>query len=59
MNFEIDKEIDRASDQAKKDPEIPLTELYNNIYIHPYPNFMVRGCDPSMRVISNWFSSPV
>ena len=57
MNFEIDKEIDRAAEQAKKDSEVSLSELYN-IYIHPYPNFLVRGCNTSMRVISNWVSSP-
>ena len=56
VDIEIDKEIDRAADQAKKDSEIPLSELYN--YIHPDPDFMVRGCDPSIRVISNWVTSP-
>lgn len=58
MDIEIDKEIDRAADQAKKDSEIPLSELYNKIYIHSDPNFMVRGYNPSMKVISNWVSSP-
>ena len=58
MDVEIDKEIDRAAEQAKKDSEIPLSELYNNIYIHPDPDYMVRGCDPSIRVISHWVTSP-
>uniref|UniRef100_K1Q4Q8 pyruvate dehydrogenase (acetyl-transferring) n=1 Tax=Magallana gigas TaxID=29159 RepID=K1Q4Q8_MAGGI len=49
VDIEVDKEIDKAADQAKKDPEIPLGELYNNIYIHPDPDYTVRGCDPSIR----------
>ncbi|XP_065928260.1 pyruvate dehydrogenase E1 component subunit alpha, mitochondrial isoform X1 [Magallana gigas] len=53
VDIEVDKEIDKAADQAKKDPEIPLGELYNNIYIHPDPDYTVRGCDPSIRVISH------
>ncbi|XP_061197225.1 pyruvate dehydrogenase E1 component subunit alpha, mitochondrial-like isoform X2 [Saccostrea echinata] len=52
IDQEIKKEIDKAAEQAKNDPEIPLEELYNNVYIKPEPDFMVRGCDPSIRVVS-------
>lgn len=46
------KEIEKAAEKAKSDPEIALDELYNNVYISPDSTFTVRGCDPGVRVAS-------
>ena len=42
---EVRKETDVAVQQAKTDPEPPLSELTSDIYSQPLPGFSVRKCD--------------
>ena len=42
---EARKEVDEAAQKAKVDPELPLSELYTNIYSQNPENFEIRGCD--------------
>ncbi|KAL8591281.1 Pyruvate dehydrogenase E1 component subunit alpha, somatic form, mitochondrial [Nucella lapillus] len=48
IDGDIRRQVEAAAEKAKMDPELPLEELYNNIYIEPPPHFKVRGCDPSI-----------
>jgi hypothetical protein len=48
----VKKEIEKAAEKAKSDPEIALDEMYNNIYINPDSAFTVRGCDSGIRATS-------
>ena len=43
IDQEIRKEIDEAVAKARADAELPLEELYNNIYSQPTPGVDVRG----------------
>ncbi|XP_048771209.2 pyruvate dehydrogenase E1 component subunit alpha, mitochondrial-like [Ostrea edulis] len=52
VDQDVKKEIEKAAEKAKSDPEIALDELYNNVYISPDSTFTVRGCDPGVRVAS-------
>jgi len=45
IEVEVRKDVEAAVKRARTDPEVPLTELYNNIYRNPPQNYMVRGCD--------------
>ncbi len=46
MEGEVRKEIEVCIQQAKNDPEIPLSELATDIYSQIPPNAMeVRGAD--------------
>lgn len=45
MDIEVRKEIDEVVKIAKTDAEIPIQEMYNNIYSQVPENFEVRGCD--------------
>jgi len=45
MDMDVRKEIDEAVKIAKTDAEIPVEEMYNNIYSQIPENFEVRGCD--------------
>lgn len=40
--------VDKAAEKAKTDPELPLEELYTNIYVQPPSDMKVRGCDPTI-----------
>lgn len=37
--------VDEAANKAKSDPELPLQELYNAIFVDPPADMTVRGCD--------------
>ena len=45
MEKEVRKEADVAVQQAKTDPEPPLSELTSDVYSQPLPGFSVRKCD--------------
>jgi len=45
MDIAVRREIDEAVKIAKSDPEIPVQEMYNNIYSVVPDNYEVRGCD--------------
>lgn len=45
IDKEIKEEVKEAVSKAKSDSELPLDELYNDIYVNPEPNFTVRGTD--------------
>ena len=40
--------VDEAANKAKADPELPLEDLYNAIYIDPPADMEVRGCDTTI-----------
>ncbi len=46
MDKEVKKEIDEAVQQARADAELPLSELYTNIYSQPPADYQIRTCDP-------------
>ncbi|XP_067674459.1 pyruvate dehydrogenase E1 component subunit alpha, mitochondrial-like [Haliotis asinina] len=48
MDSEVRKEVEAATEKAKTDQELPLEELYNNIYVSPIEGVKVRGCDPTI-----------
>ncbi|XP_067675510.1 pyruvate dehydrogenase E1 component subunit alpha, mitochondrial-like [Haliotis asinina] len=48
MDSEVRKEVEAAAEKAKTDQELPLEELYNNIYVSPIEGVKVRGCDPTI-----------
>ena len=37
-------EVDDAVKKAKKDPELPVTATFDDVYYNT-PNYNVRGCD--------------
>ena len=45
IDKEVRKEIDAAVAKAKSDPELPLGELYTDIYSVNPDGYEVRGCD--------------
>lgn len=48
IDAEVRKVVEEAAERAKTDPELPIDELYNNIYIQPPPDMKIRGCDPTI-----------
>ena len=48
IDTSIRKEVDEASERAKTDPELPLEEMYNSVYIDPPSNLKIRGCDSTL-----------
>lgn len=50
IDADIRKQVEEAAEKAKIDPELPLEDLYNDIYIEPPGNLKVRGCDPTIFV---------
>ncbi|KAK3097048.1 hypothetical protein FSP39_005873 [Pinctada imbricata] len=53
IEAEVRKEVDEAAERAKTDPEIPLKELYNQIYYQPPKDYHVRGCDITIQAPSS------
>lgn len=49
IDAEIRKVVDEASEKAKTDPELPIEELYNGIFIDPPSDLKIRGCDSTIR----------
>jgi pyruvate dehydrogenase E1 component alpha subunit len=45
IDDEVRAELAIAEKRALEDPELPIDDLYNDIYKNPEPNFKVRGCD--------------
>lgn len=41
-------EVKEAIRIAKEDIELPLVEMYNDIYVNPDPDYAVRGTDSQM-----------
>jgi hypothetical protein len=37
--------MSEVEQRALTDPELDIQELYNDVFIHPEPDFKVRGCD--------------
>ncbi|XP_025097559.1 pyruvate dehydrogenase E1 component subunit alpha, mitochondrial-like [Pomacea canaliculata] len=50
IDNDIRQEVEEAAEKAKVDPELPLEDLYSDIYSQPPPNFVVRGSDPTVMV---------
>ncbi|XP_071112616.1 pyruvate dehydrogenase E1 component subunit alpha, mitochondrial-like [Haliotis cracherodii] len=48
IDTEVRKEVETAAEKAKTDQELPLEELYNNIYVDPPQGMKIRGCDPTI-----------
>lgn len=48
IDNEIRQEVKVAAERSKIDPELPVEEVYTNIYHQPPPDFHVRGCDPTI-----------
>ena len=46
IDQEVKTEIEEAVERSKTDPEIPLDELYKDIYSGGMEGYGVRGCDP-------------
>jgi len=44
----VRKEVEEAAEKAKTDPELPLEELYTDIYYQPPADMKVRGADSSI-----------
>lgn len=42
----VKTEINEAVKRSKADPEIPLDDLYTDVYHQMPENFVIRGCDP-------------
>ncbi|XP_066294552.1 pyruvate dehydrogenase E1 component subunit alpha, mitochondrial-like isoform X2 [Branchiostoma lanceolatum] len=51
IDLDVRAEIDKAVEQAKADPELPVEEMYNDIFVDE-PPFKVRGTNPFMYGIS-------
>lgn len=49
IDGEIRKVVDEASEKAKTDPELPVEELYNSLFIDPPSDLKVRGCDATIK----------
>ncbi|XP_025097557.1 pyruvate dehydrogenase E1 component subunit alpha, mitochondrial-like isoform X1 [Pomacea canaliculata] len=49
IDNEIRQEVKVAAERSKIDPELPVEEVYTNIYHQPPPDFRVRGCDPTIK----------
>ena len=45
IDDDVRAEMSKVEQQALSDPELEVSELYNNIYINPSPDHKVRGCD--------------
>ena len=54
VDEDVKKEIDKAVERAKVDKELPLEELYKDIYSGGMQGHPVRGCDPMTIVQHNW-----
>ena len=50
IDGEIRKMVDDASDKAKTDPELPVEELYNSVFIDPPSELRIRGCDYTLNM---------
>lgn len=50
IDKDIKNEVKEAVAIAKDDIELPLGELYNDIYKDPEPDFAVRGTDSAMHL---------
>lgn len=48
VDKDIKEEVKEAVAIAEKDIELPLDELYNDIYMNPEPDFQVRGSDSQL-----------
>ena len=46
IDVEVRKLVDEAVKQARADPELPLPELYNNVYSQKPAHFEIRTTDP-------------
>lgn len=49
IDKETDQEVEVAAERSTIDPELPVEEVYTNIYHQPPPDFRVRGCDPTIK----------
>lgn len=45
IDLEVRKEVDVAVTAAKSDPELPIEELYTDVYKNPPSGMKIRGCD--------------
>ena len=45
IDDEVRVEMAKVEKRALEDPELPVEELYNDIFHQPEPNLKVRGCD--------------
>ncbi|XP_076466858.1 putative pyruvate dehydrogenase E1 component subunit alpha, mitochondrial isoform X2 [Babylonia areolata] len=52
IDADVRKAVEAAAEKAKKDPELPIDDLYCNIYSKPPSDMKVRGCDPTIWVKS-------
>ena len=52
MDGEVKKEIDEAVIRAKTDPELPVSELYTNVYSQPPEGYEIRGMDPYTHTVA-------
>jgi len=45
IDDEVRAEMSEVERRALTDPELDVSELYNNVLVNPDPNFKIRGCD--------------
>lgn len=45
LDKEVKEEVKEAIKIAKEDIELPLVEMYNDIYVKPDSDYAVRGTD--------------
>lgn len=45
LDKEVKEEVKNAIKIAKEDIELPLVEMYNDIYVNPDSDYTVRGTD--------------
>lgn len=45
IDDEVRAEMSEVERRALTDPELDVSELYNDVLVNPDPNFKIRGCD--------------
>lgn len=45
IDDKVRAEVSDVERRALTDPELPVQELYNHVYVNPEPDFKIRGCD--------------
>lgn len=45
IDDQVRAEMSEVERRALTDPELEVSELYNDVYVNPDPNFKIRGCD--------------